>query len=83
MTRQTWRKVLHGALDALELPVGHPGGSSGSIQRVDDGYLIELVTGWPATCPHCGKQVPAPVTRRRRLRRVVAGGRVLSVEIEP
>ena len=79
----TWRKMLHCALDALELPVAPPGGSGGSIQRVDGGTLIELVTAWPATCPHCGKTLPAPVTRRRRLRRVVAGGRVLSVEIEP
>ena len=80
MTGPTWRKMLHGALDALDVPVGHP---SGSIQRIDGGTLIELVTAWPATCPHCGKTLPAPVTRRRRLRRVVAGGRVLSVEIEP
>ena len=78
----TWRKMLHGALDALDVPVGHPGGSGGSIQRIDGGTLIELVTAWPATCPHCGRPVPAPVTRRRRLRRVVAGGRVIAVEIE-
>lgn len=78
----TWRKMLHCALDALELPVAPPGGSGGSIQRVDDGYIVELVTGWLAVCPHCGKQVPAPVTRRRRLRRVVAGGRTIALEIE-
>lgn len=77
-----WRKVVSYALDAGGAPTGHPGGSSGSIQRVDGGYLIELVTGWPATCPHCGKQVPAPVTRRRRLRRVVAGGKTIALEVE-
>ena len=85
----TWHKIMHTAMDALDIPQTARGGSvtphkprGGSIVRQDGGYVLELL-GEPATvCPHCGKALPRPQTRRRRLVQVVAGGRVLSVEIE-
>ena len=89
----TWHKIMQGALDALDVPSGGRGGSQkshngrgGGIQRRSGGTLVELLAE-PATvsCPKCGADcgVPRLHTRRRRLVQVVAGGRVLSVEIEP
>ncbi len=76
MTRK--RNILTQAVcDVLDVPV-----SSDGLRREDAGVLIELVTGWPAVCPHCHKTIPAPVTRRRRLRRVMAGRRMLALEID-
>ena len=85
----TWRKIMHTAMDALDIPQTAHGGSvaphkprGGSIDRVSGGYIVELL-GEPLTaCPHCGKALPRPQTRRRRLVQVVAGGRVLSTEID-
>lgn len=85
----TWRKLARVAMDALEIPqtapqarTSHHKAPSGSIQRQDGGYVVELL-GEPLTaCPHCGKALPRPQTRRRRLVQVVAGGRVLSTEID-
>ena len=85
----TWHKIMHTAMDALDIPQTARGGSvtphkprGGSIVRQDGGYVLELL-GEPATvCPHCHKPIPRPATRRRRLVQVVAGGRVLSTEIE-
>ena len=87
----TWGKLARVAMDALDIPQTARGGSvtphkprHGSIVRQDGvGYVLELL-GEPATaCPHCGKALPRPQTRRRRLVQVVAGGRVLSTEIDP
>ena len=85
----TWGKLLHTALDALEIPSGAPQARTshhkprgGSIARVDGGYVLELLGEPVLECPHCHKPIPQPRTRRRRLVQVVAGGRVLSVEIE-
>ena len=87
----TWGKLARVAMDALEIPSGAPQARTshhkprgGSIQRQDGvGYVLELL-GEPATaCPHCHKAIAPPRTRRRRLVQVVAGGRVLSVEIDP
>ena len=63
-------------------PTSHHKAPSGSIVRQDGGYVVELLGEVPTACPHCGKTLPRPQTRRRRLWEVVAGGRVLSVEIE-
>ena len=87
----TWHKLARVAMDALDIPQTARGGSQtphkargGSIVRQDGGYVLELL-GEPATvCPHCGKALPRPQTRRRRLVQVVApSGKVLSVEIDP
>ena len=85
----TWHKIMHTAMDALDIPQTARGGSvaphkapSGSIVRQDGGYIVELLGEVPTACPHCGKTLPRPQTRRRRLWEVVAGGRVLSTEIE-
>ena len=85
----TWGKLARVAMDALDIPQTARGGSvtphkarGGSIARVDGGYVLELLSEVPTACPHCGKALPRPQTRRRRLVQVVAGGRVLSVEIE-
>mgnify|MGYP003380527223 CR=1 FL=1 len=86
----TFRSALRSALtEAVGIPasshngsVRRPAASSGSIQRQDGGYIVELVSPPILECPHCGKALPRPQTRRRRLVQVVAGGRVLSVEIE-
>ena len=85
----TWGKLARVAMDALDIPQTARGGSvtphkarGGSIVRQDGGYILELLGEVPTACPHCGKTLPRPQTRRRRLWEVVAGGRVLSVEIE-
>ena len=82
-------RLLRIALDALEIPQTARGGSvtphkprGGSIVRQDGGYVLELLGEVPTACPHCGKALPRPQTRRRRLVQVVAGGRVLSTEID-
>ena len=83
----TFKAAMRAALtEAVGLePMGstsHHKAPSGSIVRQDGGYILELL-GEPATvCPHCHKAIPRPATRRRRLVQVVAGGRVLSTEIE-
>ena len=85
----TWGKLARVAMDALDIPQTARGGSvtphkprGGSIVRQDGGYVVELLGEVPTACPHCGKAIPQPRTRRRRLVQVVAGGRVLSTEIE-
>ena len=85
----TWGKLARVAMDALEIPQTARGGSvtphkprGGSIVRQDGGYVLELLGEVPTACPHCGKALPRPQTRRRRLVQVVAGGRVLSTEID-
>ena len=83
-------RLLRIALDALEIPQTARGGSvaphkprGGSIVRQDGGYVLELLGEVPTACPHCGKALPRPQTRRRRLVQVVApSGKVLSTEIE-
>ena len=82
-------RLLRIALDALEIPQTARGGSvaphkapSGSIVRQDGGYVLELLSEPILECPHCHKAIAPPRTRRRRLVQVVAGGRVLSVEVE-
>ena len=86
----TWGKLARVAMDALDIPQTARGGSvaphkprGGSIVRQDGGYVLELLSEVPTACPHCGKPIAPPRTRRRRLVQVVAGGRVLSVEIDP
>ena len=86
----TWGKIMHTAMDALDIPQTARGGSvtphkarGGSIVRQDGGYVLELLGEVPTACPHCGKALPRPPTRRRRLVQVVASGRVLSTEIDP
>ena len=86
----TWRKIMHTAMDALDIPQTGGGGSvtphSGTgraIVRQPGGYVVELLSEPLSVCPHCHKAIPRPATRRRRLVQVVAGGRVLSVEIDP
>ena len=85
----TWGKLARVAMDALDIPQTARGGSvtphkprGGSIQRQDGGTLTELLSEPLSVCPHCHKALQRPATRRRRLVNVVAGGRVLSVEIE-
>lgn len=82
-------RLLRIALDALEIPQTARGGSvaphkprHGSIVRQDGGYVLELLSEPILECPHCHKAIAPPRTRRRRLVQVVAGGRVLSVEVE-
>ena len=83
-------RLLRIALDALEIPQTARGGSvaphkprGGSIARVDGGTLVELLSEPPTTCPHCGKAIAPPRTRRRRLVQVVTpSGKILSTEIE-
>ena len=85
----TWGKLARVAMDALDIPQTARGGSVAphkprgvSIVRQDGGTLVELL-GEPVTaCPHCHKPIAQPRTRRRRLVQVVAGGRVLSTEID-
>ena len=87
----TFKAALRSALtEAVGIPQTARGGSvaphkppSGSIQRQDGGYVVELLSEPVLECPHCHKPIPQPRTRRRRLVQVVAGGRVLSVEIDP
>ena len=85
----TWGKLARVAMDALDIPQTARGGSvtphkarGGSIARVDGGDVLELLGEVPTACPHCGKAIAPPRTRRRRLVQVVAGGRILSTEIE-
>ena len=83
-------RLLRIALDALDIPQTARGGSvtphkapSGAIARVSGGELVELLSEPATACPHCGKALPRPQTRRRRLWQVVApSGKVLSTEIE-
>ena len=85
----TWGKLARVAMDALDIPQTARGGSvtphkarGGSIARVPAGECVELLGEPVLECPHCHKPIAPPRTRRRRLVQVVAGGRVLSVEIE-
>ena len=86
-----WRKVLDGALEALEFGppaprTAHRGAHkprAGGIVRQPVGDLVELLSQPVSECPHCGKPIPRAATRRRRLVQVTAGGKVLSTEIEP
>ena len=83
----TFKAAMRAALtEAVGLePMGstsHHKAPSGSIVRQDGGYVLELLGEPVLECPHCHKPIPQPRTRRRRLVQVVAGGRVLSVEIE-
>lgn len=79
--------VLRAALgDTLDMPGGKAKtrtARASSIQRRPAGELVELLDPPPARCPHCDKPLPRPATRRRRLSHVVAGGRVLALEVEP
>ena len=86
----TWGKLARVAMDALDIPQTARGGSvtphkarGGAIVRQDGGYVVELLSEPVLECPHCHKPIPRPATRRRRLVNVTAGGRVLSVEIDP
>ena len=84
----TFKAAMRAALtEAVGLePMGstsHHKAPSGSIVRQDGGYVLELLGEVPTACPHCGKALPRPQTRRRRLVQVVApSGKVLSTEIE-
>ena len=82
----TFKAALRAALtEAVGVPVArtsHHKAPSGAIVRQDGGYIVELLGEPILECPHCGKALPRPQTRRRRLVQVVAGGRVLSTEIE-
>ena len=86
----TFKAALRSALtEALDIPQTARGGSvtphkarGGSIARVSGGELVELLGEPVLECPHCHKAIAPPRTRRRRLVQVVAGGRVLSTEIE-
>ena len=86
----TFKAALRSAItEAVGIPASSHNGSvtphkapSGSIQRQDGGYIVELLSEPLSVCPHCHKALQRPATRRRRLVQVVAGGRVLSVEIE-
>lgn len=79
--------LLRAALsETLDMPSGKAQprtARAGSIQRRPAGELVELLDQRPARCPHCDKPLPRPATRRRRLVQVVAGGRVLALEVEP
>ena len=86
----TFKAALRSALtEAVGIPAPSHNGSvtphkapSGSIVRQDGGYIVELLSEPATACPHCHKAIAPPRTRRRRLVQVVAGGRVLSTEIE-
>ena len=85
----TWGKLARVAMDALDIPQTARGGSvtphkarGGAIARVPAGECVELLSEPVLECPHCHKAIAPPRTRRRRLVQVVAGGRVLSVEVE-
>ena len=86
----TVKKALRAALtEAVGIPAPSHNGSvtrhkarGGSIARVDGGYIVELLSEPVLVCPHCHKALPQPQTRRRRLVQVVAGGRILSTEID-
>lgn len=86
----TFRSALRSALtEAVGIPASSHNGSvtphkarGGSIARVSGGELVELLGEPVLECPHCGKPIQRPATRRRRLVQVVAGGRVLSTEID-
>ena len=86
----TFKAALRSALtEAVGIPASTPQARpshhkprGGSIVRQDGGTLVELLGECPTACPHCGKALPRPQTRRRRLVQVVAGGRILSTEID-
>lgn len=82
----TFKAALRSALtEAVGVPVAptsHHKARGGSIARQDGGYVVELLSEPATACPHCGKALPRPQTRRRRLVQVVAGGRILSTEID-
>ena len=64
-------------------PTSHHKAPSGSIVRQDGGYVVELLSECPTACPHCGKAIAPPRTRRRRLVNVVTpSGKILAQEIE-
>ena len=90
----TFKAAMRAALtEAVGIPSGapqartsHHKAPSGSIVRQDGGYVVELLAPPVAVvCPKCGADCGTPrlATRRRRLVQVVAGGRVLSTEIDP
>ena len=86
----TFKAALRAALtEAVGVPVArtsHHKAPSGAIVRQDGGYVLELLAPPVAVvCPKCGADCGTPrlATRRRRLVQVVAGGRVLSTEIDP
>ena len=76
------RAALTEAVGVPVAPTSHHKAPSGSIVRQDGGYVLELLGEPVLECPHCHKAIAPPRTRRRRLVQVVAGGRVLSVEVE-
>ena len=86
----TWGKLARVAMDALDIPQTARGGSvtphSGTgraIVRQPGGECVELLSEPVSQCPHCGKAIAPPRTRRRRLVQVVTpSGKVLSTEIE-
>ena len=86
----TWGKIMHTAMDALDIPQTARGGSvaphkprGGSIVRQDGGYVLELLGEPILECPHCHKAIAPPRTRRRRLVNVVTpSGKILSTEID-
>ena len=82
----TFKAALRAALtEAVGVPVArtsHHKAPSGAIVRQDGGYIVELLGEPILECPHCHKAIAPPRTRRRRLVQVVAGGRILSTEIE-
>ena len=83
-------RLLRIALDALDIPapshnrsVTHHKAPSGSIARVSGGECVELLSEPVLECPHCGKALPRPQTRRRRLVNVVTpSGKILAQEID-
>ena len=77
------RSALTEAVGVPVAPTSHHKPRHGSIDRVNAGECVELLSEPVSQCPHCGKAIAPPRTRRRRLWQVVAGGRVLSVEIDP
>ena len=86
----TFKAAMRAALtEAVGIPSGapqarpsHHKARGGSIVRQPGGYVLELLGEPILECPHCHKPIPQPRTRRRRLVQVVAGGRILSTEIE-
>ena len=87
----TFRSALRAALSeavGISQParagsVRRPAAPSGSIQRQDGGYAVELLSEPILECPHCHKPIPRPQTRRRRLVQVVTpSGKILSTEID-
>ena len=84
----TFKDAFKAALgDALELPSGavrRPAARGGSLHREDAGYLVELLAEAPTACPACGKALPRPATRLRRVYALrSAAGAVLHLEVDP